>query len=717
MTIQIHALWHHWPWLIPLAALAVFSYLLLIKYENLSSPKRKVLLFIRAAMLFIFFLFIFSPVLLLQWESRRQPLYYALLDASKSMSFKDSGEMRYFPLLSAIKKSGWPDKIKNQGASVKWVLFGDKGRITEPKFIDSTIFSDGLTDLASASPFFIHKENEQEPDARGCFLFSDGLFNAGPDAEQVALSWGVPVFAVTFGDTVEPPHFFIDKIEAPFRAIANSRVPVKIVIGVKGNVRGPLKIEIRNKEKLLAEKEISVFSGSALQEAMLTAPAAGSGEQIWTIRVLDMSSVPGLSRISKNHPIIIEKDKIKIAAVFSRPGWDAHFLPLAIKQDTGISVASFVASGAGDIIQAESFIQRKMADSSEILLFHDFELDLFSLPLLSQIKNYILTGHGLVLIGKVRSLQLKRELDWLPVQSFIKAQEPGPSAGVVQSAWAQGVKLLELPAKGTLSWDQIPLHSYYTYASVKPSVIILQIQEGANINPLLTWNREGKGKIITFYTSSLWKWDFEIAKDQSLRFGDLWPGLVRFASSFEKEITPFYLTFNRKEYTRGELLTLSAEVYDPSFRPLDMAEISIEIKNQGKTTAQYQFSPLAETPGLYEVNIPLSTTGLFTYRAQAIWKGQLLGEKSGSFHVNENPLEEKIIAADIRSMRKIAESTGGKLFSIKEFEEQIPSFLNYQPVPVFKKKQINLANSFLLIFLWIGFLSAEWFLRKKWKLE
>ena len=193
MTLGFECLWHRWPWLVLIGLLIFISRDILKGPSYILPVKRKILFVLRIFSILLILLVIFSPAIIINWNKQKKPEYVVVIDASLSMKTMEENGPRYKFLLNSLEKSYWVDSIKNKGAEVSWILFGQNALETQQSDIDSSRFASGLTDIGSAFDLIFSKENKvKDKNINGLILISDGLFNSGPDPLQLAATKECP---------------------------------------------------------------------------------------------------------------------------------------------------------------------------------------------------------------------------------------------------------------------------------------------------------------------------------------------------------------------------------------------------------------------------------------------------------------------------------------------------------------------------------------------
>lgn len=670
---------------------------------------------LRTVLYLLLVLVILQPVLQLRWDSEEPPEYAVLVDASLSMATADPEGTRYESILRIAEDAGWAERIGENGARIRWVLFDKTGTGTDADKITPEVFSGRYTDLGAGYAALTEKKDSAK-NVAGIFLLSDGLFNTGPSAADHAVTAGLPVYTVAMGDTVEPADIYLTKTEFRSTAIAGRPVSVTLQAGSKGVVDQDVFAELYHGKTLLQKKKIRLSSSGALWKTVLTAVPKREGLLEWTVAVSGLKDERNLENNYKKIWVRVTKEKLKTAALFRTPCPDARFIQKSIRTEKAMTVRTAFLHGNNRIIDVNGYVARAVREKADVLLVHDCMMDKVSAETDKMLKDYVRAGHGLILMGQSALAGSDGRLSWLPFRKPAKRILPKADNRVTLTRWGRTAPVMHKAEMEPLDWERMKPVPYYRTAANTMGITALSVEQGKEKDPLLCWKRYGKGKVLFFLGTQIWEWCFteEDAENRSVR--PLWPGWIRWMATAENA-RRFYVDFNQKSYTQGDNMVLTAELYDAAMRPVADAEIEFVLMKNGKETSRYRLSTDISAPGMYSTSIPLLDGGTFQYTCRATLNGTSAGVKKGDLEIKKNPLELEKLAADRRIMRKIAKETGGRNYTPDAFMEQIHNDISYAPIPVMNEKKFRPGSSVWLLVIWIAGFSVEWFLRKRWKIE
>jgi hypothetical protein len=228
--------------------------------------------------------------------------------------------------------------------------------------------------------------------------------------------------------------------------------------------------------------------------------------------------------------------------------------------------------------------------------------------------------------------------------------------------------------------------------------------------PLLATVNEESHKFATLFGEGFWKWRAAnfLQTNSFEEFDGFVGNLVSFLASNKKR--------NRLEvradnlYTANSTINISAFYLDNTYKFDPRASLEITLKNEAtKKVLKFPFSLLNNS---YQVAIENLASGLYSYTVTVL--GQNL-TKSGQFVISEYQMEEQFTRANVEKLKKLALNSGGKVYYHNQVEtllqdlSQNESFYTIQKA---SKKEQEMLDWRWMLFVIIGLLTMEWFVRK-----
>jgi hypothetical protein len=171
------------------------------------------------------------------------------------------------------------------------------------------------------------------------------------------------------------------------------------------------------------------------------------------------------------------------------------------------------------------------------------------------------------------------------------------------------------------------------------------------------------------------------------------------------------LETDKSIYPVGEKGRIYAHVLDDEFEPVSQPGFEVVVTGLGDPAVRQTVTlrPDQSNPGLYEGFF--SPPGAGRYRIEAN-EDDLEVANTTEFQVAEVRNELNNTATNLANLNRISELTGGKTLSVADLEN-LPSFLNREPVTMTLKSERPLWDHGLVLVLLTALLGAEWIFRRK----
>ena len=231
-------------------------------------------------------------------------------------------------------------------------------------------------------------------------------------------------------------------------------------------------------------------------------------------------------------------------------------------------------------------------------------------------------------------------------------------------------------------------------------------------NPILIFTDISGLKAGLFVGDGLWKWkmrDYAEHNNYAL-FQELISKCVQYLSV--KSDKSFFRLTAPKIVNENEAIDLTAEVYNKSYELITDPDVSLVLSGDNENKYNYTFN---KTSNAYQLNIGRMPPGEYKYTASTKINGELL-VKQGLIIVKEVIAEKINSVANHQLLYQMANRTNGKVYEPKRISELEADLLKNDAIKPVVYSQISTSNLIdfkWLIWLIIGLLSIEWFLRKR----
>lgn len=271
-------------------------------------------------------------------------------------------------------------------------------------------------------------------------------------------------------------------------------------------------------------------------------------------------------------------------------------------------------------------------------------------------------------------------------------------------------------------WSQLPPLAGANRIAIKETGTEVYLQSDDNAGRPIMASATVGGRVLVFAGDTTWRWlrnGFEAEFNRFWRQVVLW---LAFWDSRNDESVSIELPkrrFSAKALVKFDVVVKSIageSVEDVSFDAtltLPSGERQVITINQVGNRYQSQLDPNS-----------LMQAGLYRIQVAASRNGSPVGESEREFVVMDRDIEKANPVANPELMKRLANQTsefGGRHLDPEELSDVLDQYINQPPmtkIEIPTKRRLGEsfpdATAFLLIF--VGLLSVEWWLRKKWNL-
>jgi uncharacterized membrane protein len=264
------------------------------------------------------------------------------------------------------------------------------------------------------------------------------------------------------------------------------------------------------------------------------------------------------------------------------------------------------------------------------------------------------------------------------------------------------------------AWQKLPaLSGANKFRNIRPGAQVLA--EDQNGRPLLVAGEPG-GRVLAFAGDSTWRWAMHGKANAHRRF---WrQAILWLAKKDEIAKGKVWVKLDRRRFTAGERIAFSAGARSDHGDPLPDAKITAQVVGPGGTRQDIRLVRQgSEMRGAIGV---LDTPGNYRIEVAAQHNGAEVGNDSARFMIYTKDRELSGVTVDSTMMASIAEQTiefGGRHLT----PEEVPTLfaeLAAKPKDLEEKVRTTITywDRWWVFALLVGLFSAEWFLRKKWRL-
>lgn len=674
-------------------------------------------------------LLLWQPAITVAELKPQQNVIAILVDDSRSMSIADSGSTREADAVKALQHGVLASLQKNFQTRI-YTLDTHISRISNLAQIQpnapATRIGDSLQQLVT--------ETSDLP-VGAVLLMTDGADNSGGiDRATIAAlrSRRIPVHTVGFGADHMSHDVEIDDAAVAPRALADSRMAATITLHQDGFAGHKAAISVRDGDKLLASRDITLAGDGKSQSETLLLNAGDAGAKALTFSV---APLPGETNVANNaitRLVDVQADKRRILYVEGEPRWEYKFIRRAEQDDPIVEIASMLRTTENKIYRQGIENPQELAegfptDAKDLfqyqgLIIGSVEAGYFTPAQQDLIRQFVdRRGGGLLMLAGRFALA---DGGWSgsPVAQALPVVLPDhnktfhrlPASVELTAAGKQSLicRLTDDPDANAERWKKLPyLMDYQEAGTPKPGAVVLaDLKADGRELPLLITQNYGLGRVAVMATSGTWRWQM------SLPAGDpthtmFWQQMLRWLVAD----TPGHVVAavpSQMLFDDGRT-KLTAQVRDIDYLPATDASVQAHIMGPDGMAATVDMTPVPDSPGSFQADWNAEKPGSYLAEIVAQRGGQDIGRDDVTFQRMDGVAENFHTAQNRPLLEQLASETGGSYWrpqNLSKLASQIP--YSEAGITVRNTKPLwNMPAVFLVI---LALLCCEWILRRKW---
>jgi uncharacterized membrane protein len=725
--------WPHWLLLLAiLAAAAGLAVFLLRGRERftkaLQGYRRVVLWALDWALLALLLLLLWQPAISVTALKQNQNIIAVVVDDSRSMALKDTGESRQQEAVRLLDsgllkdlQSHYQVRMYRLGATAERIDKLSELTAQQP----STQIGRGLQQLADEAATL---------PIGAIVLASDGADNAGGIDLKTMTELQrrrLPVNTIGFGKTELANDVELDGFDVSNKALEASRLEAQVTIRQNGFGGKHTRLNLSASGKVLATREI-VLSDSGKQVETLEFNAGPGGVKSLEVRIDPLAGEENLENNRLTRVLLVTSGKHRVLYVEGEPRWEYKFIRRAVDDDPAISVVSMLRTTQNKIYRqgisnpeelAEGF-PNKPEDLFEYdgIILGSVEEAFFTAGQAQAIKDFVdRRGGGLLFLAGRWALSdggynVAPFADLLPVQLPQRKdafQRIFVAAELTDAGKRSMVCRIEDDAeKSNRHWEILPyLANYQDPGTPKPGAVVLaNVDAGGKRLPLLVTENYGRGRSGVFATAGSWRWRMQ----QPL--GDVsqetfWRQLLRWVVG----ATPTRVvasTPNANLEDEGHI-ELRAEVRDQQYQPASDAQVEAKVIAPDGSSETVALHPEPLSAGVYAADWQALKAGSYVAEVTAHQAGKLLGKDALTFRREDGQAENFHREQNKELLSKLAEQTGGRYYAPGD-AKALTREISFSEAGITGRETKEIWDMPVVFLLVLALKSTEWLLRRRW---
>lgn len=749
-----------------LGVLMFFYYRRELRFHT--GPSRWVLPLLRSLAVFILVLCLAGPVMRSVTTFRQLGRVVIVADASASMSFTDeiagnpaSGAAAPKPSPSTAATSRFTRVEKSlldpAGSLIRKLaekhdveLFALRGYKADRLWWHRDQGKDTSGDLPTSFEFkpdaTITNLDQPLRDALGpspagtaLVVLTDGQHNGAGSPEDLAAGLkenGIPVFTVGYGSEAPPPDLALLNIIAPEAVFAEDRAEGVVVIHDSLAPGLAAQASISYAGKVLWQQSFTT-DGSAERRMAFAFPVrelAAAGDVKQTLRLLNFrvellgTSAPK-DRIADNNSRVVALHlltrKRKVLILDGRPRWETRYLHNHFDRDERWEVAAAFDDFTGGVSESLSAVFPKKREdmmSFDLIVLGDVRPEALSELHRGYIQEFVeKRGGGLIFVdgqrNHLQAWQKTKSASLLPVSwnPGNKSAAPLTYGLSEQGRTLEALRLSDSPSTNVTLWGKLPKAQWV--ASAKPlvdaTVLASLISADKQSMPSMVWRRLGAGSVLWLGSDEMWRWRFEVADLHHQRF---WMQMASWiaAPPFLVEDERLSLGTDHLRYQEGDTAELRVRLRDGKGSIVSDAKPRAHVMRNGLEVATLELEPDPAHGGVFRAITGTLASG--DYQISVTEGSMPPSDTKLSFRVESHANQEwGQLTLNRPLLEGMARTSGGRFLREGDLS-QLPDLLQQLDRQETRVRETLLWSSWWWFWIVITLLTAEWLLRKRWRL-
>ena len=737
------AAWPAWLLTVLMFAAAVglailFRYRMRTALPQLQNWRAWVIWGIQSALVALVLFLLWQPALLVAELNSQQNIIAVVVDDSRSMNIADSnGNAREAAAIAALQggvlaglQKRFQTRIYRLGQQLTPADSLERISPTEA----ATHISDGLKQLAT--------ETSDLP-VGAILLLSDGGENTAAmsgsgistDALQSLRNRRLPVHTVGFGKEELAHDVQIEEVSVAAKAATHARIAATVSLTQRGYAGQKAKLTVRDGDKALAEREITLGADGQIQAEPLFFPVGDAGAKSL---VFSVEPLPGEENLANNlvtRPILVSDAKRRILYIEGEPRWEYKFIRRAEEEDPTVQLVSMLRTSENKIYRQGISNPGELADGFPVrpedlfgyagIIVGSVDAGYFTPLQQAVLLEYVdRRGGGILFLGGRSSLS---DGGWAAssLNALLPTLLPAGNHNFHRNAATVGLtpegvdspitRLLDDPEKNAERWKKLTyLADYEDAGSPKPGAAVLaELNVGRRKLPLLITQNYGHGRTAILATGGTWRWQMsEALGDPSHNL--FWQQLLRWLVS--ESPGPVVASMPERLLMDEGRVQLTAQVRDRKFQKAANAHVTAHFIGPPGADALIDLAPSDDTSGQYEAEWTAEKPG--AYLAEVIAEStanqpQELGRDVLTFQRYDGVAENFHVEQNRHLLEQLALDTGGRYWKPSELKD-LARDISYSEAGISVRSTKELWDMPIVFLLLLGLPIAEWLLRRKW---
>jgi uncharacterized membrane protein len=683
----------------------------------------------QSTMVAVLLLLLWQPGISIATLKKQQNVVAVLLDDSKSMGLADQGAVRRDEVVKTLD-SGLLDELKKRFQVRFYKVSDHLERAENHKGLKgertSSRLADGLKQIAA--------ETGSLP-IGGIVLMTDGADTTGGiDRETVNALKGrqLPVHTVGYGRERYDRDIALVDVQAPVRALADSRLGVQVILRQRGYAGQKTKLTLKDGDKTLASREVTLAADGSAQAETVLFNAGPAGVRTVQVLLQPLGNEENAGNNTMTRLVQVEDRKPRVLYIEGEPRWEFKFIRRALEEDKSVQIVTMLRTTQNKIYRQGVNNPKELeagfpATPEEMFAYEGIvigtvEASYFTATQQALLKAFVdRRGGGVLFLGGRASLAdggygASDFKDILPVvvgdrrTTFFRDK-----ANVELTAQGRDnltLRLEEDPARNVERWKKLPfLADFQNVGTVKPGAVVhVDAVTGQGRTPMFVTQNYGRGRTAVMATGGTWRWQMsQPLEDKSHEM--FWQQVMRWLVAGTPGTVQASTT--QTVFTDDPRIPLRAEVRGKQYELLPDGQVEARVSGPAGSAATVQLQPDPVHPGVYTGEYSADQPGSYLVEMVASQNGERTGVDTLAFRREDGVAESFHTEQNKELLERLAAETGGKYWK-PDNTQKLPEEIALSEAGISTREIRDLWHLPVVFLLLAALRAGEWLLRRRW---
>ena len=662
----------------------------------------RTLVFLRITVFFLLICLLIEPTLQITTKVVRKPKMLMLVDTSSSMAAQEGSMSRLDRVRNFFGSDFWENQVNKLDFRV-WG-FADAAYPVALDSLEILKAESRSTNLGEALHYIGRNRIEIE-NSKGVLLVTDGIHNAGVNPLEIAENFPVPIFSLSVGESSIPADLKIISAESKGLNYTGKELEIKVKFVGAGFKGRSSELVVYEKDQEL-KRVIIDFTGE-IQELELTIPSSDPGPHFYRLKLVPLKGEITLINNEIMTSLYVEREKLKVVLIASRPNSESAFLFRALKGDSTLSVTRAMRKNSRELYEGNW--EEDLHEGHDIIVLVGFDPEMWLDQMSSVLEREVGNGKGLLWIGGTEGFGNALQLfpnDFFPFEISNRLfSQKDVFLRLVKEDLQHSALSLDLFGSSQ-NWDKMPpLSGLYPVTLLGPNAKVLI--ESAEGEPIFVSSSYQRGKMFFALSQSFWSLDLTsrgLMENPDI-VSKFWQNTIRWLGT-KSESDRIEVTAERPVYRAGNTVIFNGYVTGELADLERSCKVGVEIDNG-------EFVDLKLQPNGSFIGRWLAPPGgEYSYQPFANCGDIFIEGDRGRIVVDNYSVEWAELQANIPLLESLGEVTAGSVVPLSRASDLF-KYLNFVNDVIPETYIFRLGVSSMALFLIVTLLVIEWWIRRR----